>query len=117
MTLTDALRAALAEPPNLEPLRALLARGAPQPEQIGQNLIARIFAYALTLTMEPTHGDGDRLAILLPATMTLALLGGIDRDDLLAVICEPVLNPGQRRSAEWRAAAERLAAWADGVAK
>ncbi len=113
MTLTSAVLAALTEPEDLEPLRALLARGAVRPEQIGQNLIARVVAYALTLTTHPTHEDGDRLALTLPPTLALALLGGADRDDLLAVVCEPIVNPGQGRSAGWSEAALRLAAWAD----
>lgn len=112
-TLTTALQAAIADPADLEPLRELLARGAPQPEQTAQSTIAKVFAYAITLITEPEHGDGARLALVLPALITLALLGGADRDDLLSVICEPTANPGQAPSAGWADAAMRLAAWAD----
>ncbi len=112
-TLTTAVRAALSEPADLEPLRALLARGAPRDDLIGQNLIARIVAYALTMTTHPAHEDGDRLALTLPPTLALALLGGADRDSLLAVICEAIVNPGQPRSDGWKDAALSLAAWAD----
>ena len=40
---------------------------------------------------------------------------GADLDDFRTVINEPAVAPEMPRSAEWTAAALRLAAWADGV--
>ena len=92
MTLTDALRSALADPANLEPLHALA----------GDGHIANAIACALT---PPAADDRGQRAV----RAVMALDVGAPVADVRVVVHE-----GEPRSAEWTAAAERLAAWADG---
>ena len=94
MTLTAALQAALADPADLEPLHALA----------GDGHIANAIACALT---PPVDDDRGRRAV----RAVMALDAGAPIADVRVVV-----HDGDPRSAEWAAAALRLAAWADGQA-
>ena len=94
MTLTDALRAALATPSDLEPLRSLA----------GDSHVANAIVCALAPPVD--DGRGQRAV---RAVMALDTGGAVE--DVRAVV-----HDADPLSAEWTAAAERLAAWADGVA-
>ncbi len=112
MTLTAALRAALAEPADLEPIRAIVAHVVTDPALARRALVSRLLLRGLA----PNAPDTRRLgAHALPIMATLGSAGG-DPGDLYTVIEEPAVAPEIPRSAEWTAAALRLAAWADGVA-
>ena len=95
MTLTNALRAALATPADLEPLRALAGAGH----------VANAIACALAPPVDDDRGQRAVRAVM-------ALDAGATVEDVRAVV-----HDADPRSAEWTAAALRLAAWADGVAK
>ena len=107
MTLTDALRAAIADPPDLQPLRALLAESAvhsPRPA-----VLCRIFIFAV----KPWSSESDYLIESLPIIVDALHERGANLDDLRLVVTEPAKRTAETRSAEWTAAATRLAAWAD----
>jgi hypothetical protein len=112
VTLTAALRAALAEPADLEPLRAIVAHVATNPSESRRGLVASLLRYGVESYGSATisHGRGHAATVV-----TLTYAGG-DIDDLRTVCNEPAVAPEIPRSAEWASAAERLAAWADGVA-
>ncbi len=106
MTLTEALRAALAEPADLEPLRSmrLLGRDA---GAAYRSLSADLLGIALR--------DADDLVEHVPIILDVLCGAGASLPDLAAIMREASTDPEIPRSAEWVAAAERLAAWADGV--
>ncbi len=112
MTLTDALRAALATPADLEPLRKIAAQHEPDEWLTArQSLLSHMFIAGLD------RGHlGGRIASAAPEILFTLLSGGADLEDLRLVTMEPAVAPEIPRSAEWVSAAERLAAWADGVA-
>ncbi len=106
MTLTDALRAALADPPNLEPLRKMSAREGADVAEAYRNLTAALISVALR--------DADYLVEHVPIILDVLHKAGAPLPDLVAIMREASANPEMPRSAEWVKAAERLAAWADG---
>ncbi len=112
MTLTDALRAALAEPADLEPMRTISAQDEPNNARAARQAL---LAHVLLAGLDRSH-LGGRFPSAAPAILFTLLSGGADLDDLRLVTTEPAVAPEIPRSAEWTAAAERLAAWADGVA-
>ena len=98
MTLTDALRAALATPSDLEPLRRLTFLEGSVKEQ-------RIAACAMLL-LHGADPSPDRIASERRALIGALVSVGAPYADMHAL--------NEPRSAEWASAAERLAAWADG---
>ncbi len=137
MTLTAALCAALATPADLEPFWSLLASD-------DSAEITRIGACLLLYGLCPADPAVRHLETDIPMVAHAALDAGADRDNLIAVMRATVSDratvagymnfreparrlaawaalrraddPNADRPAEWTAAAERLAAWADGVA-
>ena len=107
MTLTDALRAALADPPNLEPLRKMSAHGGMDVREVYRNLTADLLRVSLRAA--------DHLADHMPIVLDVLHKAGASLEDLRTVCRGALDNPEIPRSAEWVSAAERLAAWADGV--
>ena len=115
MTLTNALRLALdpaTHASNLTPLRQIAAQDVP-----GDTRAARqaLLAHVLLAGLDRGH-LGGRIDSGAPAILFTLLSGGADLDDFRLVTMEPAVAPELPRSAEWVAAAERLAAWADGEA-
>ena len=106
MTLTDALRAALADPPNLEPLRKMSAREGADVAEAYRNLTAALIRVALR--------DADYLVGHVPIILDVLQEAGAPLPDLAVIMREASAAPEIPRSAEWVSAAERLAAWADG---
>ena len=106
MTLTDALRAALADPPDLEPLRKMSAHGGVDRGEAYRNLAAVVLRVSLR--------TADHLAEHVPIMLDVLHEAGASLPDLVAIMREASANPEIPRSAEWVSAAERLAAWADG---
>jgi hypothetical protein len=100
MTLTDALRAALAEPADLEPMRRLTFLEGSNKE--------RGLAACAMLLLHGADPSPDRVASERRALIGALVSAGAPYVDTHAL--------NESRSAEWTAAAERLAAWADGVA-
>ena len=116
MTLTNALRAALATPSDLEPLMQIAAHVGDEDDAPAarQGLVAHLCLAGLApMTPERAY----MIASAAPAILFTLLSAGGNLDDLRLVTMEPAVAPEIPRSAEWTAAAERLAAWADGVAK
>ena len=111
MTLTNALHAALADPPDLEPLRQIAAQSVDPDDTRAarQALLAHLFLAGLV-----RDHLRDRLPAMTPAIVFTLLAAGGNRGDLHTVIAEPAVAPEIHRSAEWVDAALRLAAWADG---
>ena len=111
MTLTDALRAALADPPDLELLRQIAAQSVDPDDTRAarQALLAHLSLAGLV-----RDHLRDRLPAMTPAIVFTLLAAGGNRGDLHTVTAEPAVAPEIPRSAEWVSAAERLAAWADG---
>ncbi len=137
MTLTDTLRAALAEPADPKPFWRLLAAD-------DSAEITRIGACLLLYGLCPADPTVRHLETDIPMVAHAALDAGADRDDVITVLRanvsdretvngyanwrEParrlaawaalrrIDDPNAERPAEWTAAAERLAIWADGVA-
>jgi hypothetical protein len=60
--------------------------------------------------------DADHLAVHVPIMADVLVTKGASLKDIVTIIGEARHAPEIPRSAEWTAAAERLAAWADGVA-
>ena len=108
MTLTDALRAALAEPSDLEPLRKMSAFGGVDRGQAYRNIAADLLRVSLRAA--------DHLAEHVPIILDVLRKAGAPLPDLAAIMREASADPEIPRSAEWVGAALRLAAWADGVA-
>ena len=108
MTLTDALRAALATPSDLEPLRKMSAREGADVAEAYRNLTAAMIGFALR--------DADYLVEHVPIILDVLNGAGAPLPDLAAIMREAGAAPEIPRSAEWVAAVERLAAWADGQA-
>ena len=106
MTLTDALRAALATPADLEPLRKMSAREGADVAEAYRNLTAAMIGFALR--------DADYLVEHVPIILDVLRGGGASPQDLAAIMREASAAPEIPRSAEWVSAAERLAAWAGG---
>ena len=98
MTLTDALRAALADPQDLEPLRRLTF--------LECSIKAQRTAACAMLLLHGADPSPDRIASECRALIGALVSVGAPHADTHAL--------NQPRSAEWTAAAERLAAWADG---
>ncbi len=116
MTLTAALRLALdpaTHASNLTPLRQIAAQDEPDAARAARQAL---LAHVLLAGLDRSH-LGGRFASAAPAILFTLLSGGADREDLRLVTMEPAIAPEIPRSAEWVSAAERLAAWADGVAK
>ena len=113
MTLTNALRAALdpaTHASNLTPLRQIVAHVVTDPADAPRGLVSRVLLFGLT-----PHGDGGHFAAEIPEIVMCCVNAGADLDGFRTVINEPAVAPEMPRSAEWTAAALRLAAWADGV--
>ena len=109
MTLTNALHAALATPSDLEPLRKMSGRAG---TNVGEAYLS------LTADMlRVSRRDADHLVEHVPIILDVLRGGGATPQDLAAIMREASAAPEIPRSAEWTAAALRLAAWADGVAK
>ena len=106
MTLTDALRAALATPSDREPLRKMSAREGADVAEAYRNLTAALISVALR--------DADYLVGHVPIILDVLQEAGAPLPDLAVIMREASANPEMPRSAEWVSAAERLAAWADG---
>ena len=106
MTLTDALRAALATPSDREPLRKMSAREGADVAEAYRNLTAALISVALR--------DADYLVEHVPIMLDVLHEAGAPLPDLVAIMREASAAPEIPRSAEWVQAAERLAAWADG---
>ncbi len=106
MTLTYALRAALAVPSNLEPIRALSGRAGANVGEAYQSLTADLLRVSLRAA--------DHLVEHVPIILDVLRGGGAPLPDLAAIMREASADPKTPRSAEWVSAAERLAAWADG---
>ena len=98
MTLTDALRAALATPADLEPLRRLTF--------LEGSRSARRIAHTAMLLLHGADPSPDRIASERRALIGALVSVGAPYADTHAL--------NESRSAEWVSAAERLAAWADG---
>jgi hypothetical protein len=111
MTLANALRAALATPADLEPLRTISAQDEPNNAAARRGLIAH-----LILNGFDRHHTKGRIAASSSRILFTLIAAGCDRGALALVTTEPAVAPELPRSAEWTAAALRLAAWADGVA-
>ncbi len=115
MTLTDALRLALdpaTHASNLTPLRQIATQDAPDNAAARQALIAHLLLNGLD-----RHHTKGRLAASSSRILFTLIANGCDRGALALVTTEPAVAPEIPRSAEWTAAAERLAAWADGQAE
>jgi len=108
MTLINALRAALATPADLEPLRKMSAREGADVAEAYRNLTAALISVALR--------DADYLVEHVPIILDVLQGAGAPLPDLAAIMREASADPEIPRSAEWVSAAERLAAWADGQA-
>jgi hypothetical protein len=106
MTLTAALRAALATPSDLGPLRKMSAREGADVAEAYRNLTAAMLCVSLR--------DADYLVEHVPIILDVLQGAGAPLPDLAAIMREASADPEIPRSAEWSAAAERLAAWADG---
>ena len=106
MSLTDALRQALADPPDLKLLRAQLADPSRPPLLA---ILCRIFIFAV----RPWSSESDYLIESLPIIVDVLHERGANLDDLRLVVTEPAEMTYEPRSAEWTAAATRLAEWAD----
>jgi len=111
MTLTAALRAALATPSDLAPIRAIVAHVVTDPADAQVGLVARVLLFGFAPF---TTENGRLLAAEMPQIIMVCVNAGASLDDFRTVINEPAVAPEIPRSAEWTAAAERLAAWADG---
>jgi len=109
MTLTTALRAALAEPADLEPLRKMSTFGGVDRGEAYRNLAADLLRVSLRAA--------DHLVEHVPIILDVLHGAGAPLPDLATIMREASADPEIPRSAEWTAAALRLAAWADGVAK
>ena len=109
MTLTAALRAALATPSDLEPLRKMSVFGGVDRGEACRNIAADLLRVSLRAA--------DHLADHVPIMLDVLRKAGASLEDLRTVCRGALADPEIPRSAEWTAAAERLAAWADGVAK
>lgn len=107
MTLTEALRQALATPSDLAPLRKMSAREGVDVAEAYRNLTAAMIGVALR--------DADYLVEHVPIILDVLQGAGAPLPDLAAIMREASADPEIPRSPEWIAAAERLAAWADGV--
>lgn len=105
MTLTAALRAALATPADLEPLRKMSAREGADVAEAYRNLTAALISVALR--------DADYLVEHVPIILDVLQGAGAPLPDLAAIMREASADPEIPRSAEWTAAALRLAVWAD----
>ncbi len=108
MTLTDALRAALATPSDLELLRKMSAREGADVAEAYRNLTAAMLGVSLR--------DADYLVEHVPIILDVLQGAGAPLEDMRMVCRGALADPEIPRSAEWVSAAERLAAWADGVA-
>ena len=118
MTLTAALRLALdpaTHASNLTPLRQIVAHVGDDDDAptARQGLVAHLCLAGLA-PMTPERAQ--TIASAAPAILFTLLSAGGNLDDLRLVTMEPAVAPEMPRSAEWVSAAERLAAWADGVA-
>ena len=105
MQLTDALRAALATPSDLQPLRKMSAREGADVAEAYRNLTAAMIGFALR--------DADYLVEHVPIILDVLQGAGASLPDLAVIMREASADPDLPRSAEWVAAAERLAVWAD----
>ena len=115
MTLTAALRLALdpaTHASNLTPLRQIAAQDEPDDDRAARQAL---LAHVMLAGLDRSHLNG-RIDSGAPAVVFTLLSGGADLDDFRLVTMEPAVAPEIPRSAEWVSAAERLAAWADGVA-
>ena len=113
MTLTDALRAALATPADLEPLMQIAAHVGDEDDAPAarRGLVAHLCLAGLApMTPERAY----MIASAAPAVVFTLHAAGGDLTDLRLVAMEPAVAPEIFRSVEWVSAAERLAAWADG---
>ena len=106
MTLTAALRAALATPSDLEPLRKMSAREGADVAEAYRNLTAAMIGFALR--------DADYLVEHVPIILDVLHKAGAPLEDMRTVCRGALADPEIPRSAEWTAAARSLAAWADG---
>lgn len=109
MTLTAALRAALATPSDLEPLRKMSAFGGVDRGEAFRNIAADLLRVSLRVA--------DRLAEHVPIMLDVLHKAGAPLEDMRTVCRGALADPEIPRSAEWTDAALRLAAWADGVVK
>lgn len=116
MTLTSALRQARAIPPTIHPadsnpLWSIFATDHNHPARV---LVALVLYFGLN--PQSVGVTGSRIADEInPTVETLVSASAIDAKDAHLLRAEPMRSPEIPRSAEWTAAAERLAAWADGV--
>lgn len=104
MTLTNALRSALSDPPDLASLRALGERRSADPVEVRQTIAGQVIRVALR--------DADYLVEHVPIMLDILKTAGASLADLARLMSEA--HPTAPRSAEWVDAARRLAAWADG---
>ena len=93
---------------NLNPLREIVAYRVTDPKDARRGLVSRVLFFGLA-----PLGEGAPLAQELPQIIAVLVNAGGDLANLLTVIEEPAVAPETPRSAEWREAATRLAAWAD----
>ena len=114
MTLTDALRAALAISPTIHPtdshpLWRIFATDHNHPARV----LAALVLY-FGLNPQSVGLTGSRIADEINPTLETLVSAGADAMDAHLLRAEPMRAPEIPRSAEWVSAAERLAAWADG---
>jgi hypothetical protein len=116
MTLTDALRAALAIPPTIQPSDShpLWQIFATDPSNPARTLVALVLHFGLN--PRSVGLTGSRVADQISPILETLISAGASAKDVDLLRGEPMRCPEIPRSAEWVSAAERLAAWADGVA-
>lgn len=102
MTLTDALFSVTTD---LEPLRKMSGRAGANVGEAYQSLTADMLRVSLR--------DADHLVEHVPIICDVLHNAGAPLPDLVAIMCEAGADPEIPRSAEWTAAATRLAQWAD----
>ena len=119
MTLTDALRAALTIPPAIHPsdshpLWQIFASVATNQASAARVLVALVLYFGLN--PRSVGLTGSRIADQINPILETLISAGANAKDADLLRGEPMRCPEIPRSAEWVSAAERLAAWADGVA-
>jgi hypothetical protein len=105
MTLTNALCAALNDPPHRDLLRTIGDRLCDDAREIRQTMTAQIIRIALR--------DADHLVAHVRLMADVLVTDGASLEDIVTVIGEARHAPEIRRSPQWVAAATRLAQWAD----
>lgn len=103
-TLTAALTSALADPPDLEPLRSL----EPPPDAVAPNPILALAVLLLRYCLRDYAADRlDRMADHTMVAGAWLVRGGASTDDVADLFA------GHPREASWKDAAMRVAAWVD----